>query len=68
MKKLDATWFPTYAHLLHIVGETYDLLDPSPSILATQRAEFEASHYTISPDLVADKPPHLDTQNGPRRR
>ena len=60
MKKLDATWFPTYAHLLHIVGETYDLLDPSPSILATQRAEFEASHYTISPDLVADKP-HIST-------
>lgn len=56
MKKLDAAWFPTYAHLLHIVGETYDLLDPSPSILATRRAEFEASHHTTNPDLVADKP------------
>lgn len=56
MKKLDTTWFTEYSQLLQIVGETYDLLDPSPEIVANRRKEFETSSYAHNPNLTADKP------------
>lgn len=60
--KLDATWFAEYSQLLQMVGETYDLLDPSPGILANRLTVFESSNYASNPSLTADKPniPNLE--------
>ena len=56
MKFLDSKWFVAYQNILESVGETYDLLDPSPGVLAKRLATFEASGFTDTPDLTSDKP------------
>lgn len=56
MSARDTTWFLRYDQLLRTVGETYDLLEPSPTILATRLAEFTASNYSYIPNLASDKP------------
>ena len=66
MKFLDSKWFVAYQNILESVGETYDLLDPSPKILEKRLAAFEASRFSDTPDLIADKP-HIPTLNRAKR-
>ena len=56
MQRLDTKWSLRYKKILDTIGEAYEQLEPSSSVLVDRRADFEQSGYTTNPDLTADKP------------
>lgn len=56
MTHLDSTWYERYIAISRTVGETYELLEPTPELLAARYTDFVQSDYSLNPDLTTDKP------------